>query len=243
MNKLQHIAEFKTLLRNYQTSAETKNALKRTNFVALAAISSAGRNTMIRELLKGDNYHFVVSDTTRKPRVNDGVIEQDGREYWFKTEEQFLDGLKKGEYVEAAIIHNQQVSGVSVRELIIASDKDQIAISDIDVQGVDRLYSYAKSCIPVFVLPPSYQEWRQRLEKRGKMTNKELANRLSSAKMELEHALSKDYYHFLVNNSLSEAIKGLDKIAHGKLDPKHEEHGRQVARQILHDLNTGTLGH
>lgn len=238
MNKLDHIAEFKEILAGYDASEETKNVVQRVQFVALAAISSSGRNTMIRELIKTGKYHFIVSDTTRKPRVNDGVLEQDGREYWFKTEEQFLDGLKRGEYVEAAIIHNQQVSGVSVRELKDAEQRGQIAISDIDVQGVDRFVSFTNTCVPVFVLPPSYKEWRKRLEKRGHMTEEELKNRLESAAMELEAALSKDYYHFLVNNDLQDAIKGLNKIAHGKIDQKHEKHGREVAAEILAELRS-----
>ncbi len=243
MNKLDHIADFKNLLSDYQASDRSIKILNETKFVLLAAISSAGRNTMIRQLAQSNKYHFIVSDTTRKPRVNDGILEQDGREYWFKTEEQFLEGLRQGKYLEAAIIHNQQVSGVSIDELTRAKKEGKIAISDIDVQGVDALYAQSNSCIPVFVLPPSYAEWRQRLKNRGHMTDNELQNRLESAKKELRFALDKQYYHFLVNNSLDESTKGLDKIANGQIDSSHEQHGREVAQQILEELRTSTQAH
>lgn len=240
MNKLTNMAEFKSVLADYHVSDKAKAISKRTKFVLLTSVSSAGRNTIIRELTKTHRYHFVVSDTTRKPRVNDGVLEQDGREYWFKTEAEFLDGLRQGSYVEAAIIHNQQVSGVSVRELEKASNENKIAVSDIDVQGVDGLYRAVEGVVPVFVLPPNYKEWRKRLSNRGHMTKQELSNRLNSAKQELQEALEKDYYHFLVNDDLSEAVKGLEKIVAGDIDQKHEKHGKKIAQEILDDLKAGT---
>lgn len=243
MNRLERIDEFREVLDNYEISESAKTALKDNPFVLLTSVSSAGRNTMIRELIKGDKYHFVVSDTTRKPRVNDGVLEKDGKEYYFKTEDQVLKGLKKGQYLEAAIIHNQQVSGVSVRELTKAKSENKIAISDIDVQGVDRIQACSDSVIPIFVIPPSYVEWRERLRKRGEMSDRELKNRLDSAEQELKFALSKDYFHFLINNSLEVAIKGLDKIAHGTIDSEHEAEGRRAAEQILQELQSGTLDH
>lgn len=240
MNKLEHIAEFQQVLANYQPSESAKKVISDTRFVVLTSVSSAGRNTMIRELMKQHKYHFVVSDTTRKPRVNDGILEQNGREYWFKSETDFLNGLKKGEYLEAAIIHNQQVSGVSIDELRKAQQEDSVAISDIDVQGVDRLYSFSKSVIPIFVIPPNYIEWRERMRKRGHMTEEELSNRLNSAKAELAEAVSKDYYHFIINDDLQQAIKGLDKIANGQIDPEHEKQGKQAAAAILADLEAAT---
>jgi len=83
--------------------------LQQTKFVPLVAITSSGRNTLIRELLKTGEYHFIVSDTTRKPRTNDGVMEQSGVEYWFRDEDEVLQDVKDGKFLEAAVIHSQQV--------------------------------------------------------------------------------------------------------------------------------------
>src|SRR5579885_607634 len=113
MNRLEHLQEFKTVLANYRISPASQRILQQTNLVLLAAPTSAGRNTIIRELLKTGDYHYIVSDTTRQPRINDGIPEQNGVEYWFRSEADILKDLAAGQYVEAAIIHNQQVSGIS----------------------------------------------------------------------------------------------------------------------------------
>src|SRR5664279_1435267 len=110
MNQLKRIDEFRTILDGYQLSPTAAQTLAQTKLVLLVAPTASGRNTIIHELLKTDQYHFVVSDTTRQPRINNGELEQNGREYWFRSEEEVLDELKRGEFLEAAIIHNQQVS-------------------------------------------------------------------------------------------------------------------------------------
>lgn len=236
MNTLKHTEQFKKILENYQMSDKSVKILNNTEFVMLSAISSSGRNTIIRELLKTDDFYFIVSDTTRSKRANDGVMEQDGVEYWFRNEEEFLVDLENGKYVEAAIIHNQQVSGVSIRELDKARRNKKIAISDIEVQGVHNIMKYSKLAVPIFVLPPSYEEWMERWMKRGKITDKEYDNRINSAKQELTRALNEDYYHFLINDDLVEAVKGVTQIAKGIVSAKHDNHGREIAQSILAKL-------
>lgn len=236
MNTLKHAEQFKTILKQYQMSDQSVDILNSTEFVMLSAISSSGRNTIIRELLRTDDFYFIVSDTTRSKRVNDGVMEQNGVEYWFRTEEDFLADLKNGKFVEAAIIHNQQVSGVSIRELDIARQNNKIAISDIDVQGVHNIMEHSKLAVPVFVLPPSYEEWIDRWMKRGKITDAEYDNRMNSAIQELTKALEEDYYHFLINDDLAEAVKGVTQIAKGIVSAKHDLAGRKIAEDILRRL-------
>lgn len=234
---LNHAEQFKNILKNYQMSEKSVEILNSTEFVMLSAISSSGRNTIIRELLKTDDFYFIVSDTTRAKRVNDGVMEQDGVEYWFRTEEEFLTDLENGKFVEAAIIHNQQVSGVSIRELDFARKNKKIAISDIEVQGVHNIMQHSKLAVPIFVLPPSYEEWMERWMKRGKITDAEYDNRIASAKQELTRALEEGYYHFLINDDLQEAVKGVTQIAKGMVSAKHDNRGREIAQSILAKLN------
>lgn len=237
MNTLKNADKFKEILKNYQMSAESIQILESTDFVMLSAISSSGRNTIIRELLKTDDFYFIVSDTTRKKRLNDGVMERNGVEYWFRSEDEMLDDLEQGKYIEAAVIHNQQVSGVSIRELSIANRNNKIAISDIDVQGVHTIMQHSSRAIPIFVLPPDYDEWMRRWQTRGTMTAQERANRTESARQELSKALSEDYYHFLINDDLSEAAKGIGQIAKGKVSAKHDVRGRKVAEDILRRIS------
>ena len=89
----------------------------------MISVTAGGRNTIIDQLLKSGDFHYIISDTTRHKRANNGVMEQDGREYWFRSEDEILADLKAGNFLEAAIIHNQHVSGISIRELKKASKR------------------------------------------------------------------------------------------------------------------------
>lgn len=237
MFELKHLDEFRQSLADYQMSDEAKRLVESVPYVGLTAITSSGRNTIIRELQKTGKFYFIVSDTTRPPRANNGVMEQNGVEYWFRTEEEVLADIQDGRYIEAAIIHNQQVSGQSIRELEIARDKKLIAINEFEVQGVDNILAVSQNLIPIFVLPPSYEEWIRRWTKRGEISDQERQRRIASARMELTMALKKGYYHFLVNDDLDKAVSGIQKIIAGQIDPKHEETGKQVAREILQKIS------
>ncbi len=234
MNKLAHIAEFRKLLVDYHLSKPALQALSQVKLVLLVAPTSSGRNTIIRELLKTGNYHFVVSDTTRKPRDNEGVPEQNGREYWFRTEKEMLEDIKQGKFLEAAVIHNQQVSGVSVRELEKSLDENRTAISDTEVAGADNAIKYKPDTICVFVLPPSFEEWQKRIKHRGAMTPVEFKRRMQSAIKEFEFALKRDYYHFVINDKVIDASRQINEIV--ELGIRHEDQekaGRQLAEQLL----------
>src|ERR1700759_5108412 len=115
--QLKHYQEFKAVLDSYQISDRARQAVQELKLALLLAPTSSGRNTIIRYQVGTGRYYYIISDTTRPPRVNDGVQEKNGREYWFRSEEEILADLKAGEYLEAEIIHNQQVSGISIREL------------------------------------------------------------------------------------------------------------------------------
>src|SRR5690606_21781404 len=112
-----------------------RQILAETQLMILVGPTSTGRNTLINELLKTGHYYFLVSDTTRPPRQNNGVWEQNGREYYFRTEDDMLKDIQAGLFVEAEIIHNQQVSGTSIREIKKARDQGKIALADVEILG------------------------------------------------------------------------------------------------------------
>lgn len=237
MITLKYLNEFKKALANYQASEEARRLLKADPLVVLAGISGGGRNTMIQQLVKSAGYYYAISDTTRPPRRNNGVLEKDGSPYWFKTEQEVLQGVERGRYVAPAIIHNQQVSGIGLQEIKTAKDRGLIAISEIETLGVDQtLKLIPGSLVPIFVLPPSYPEWMRRWTGRGHMADQEKQNRLASSRKELSMALNKDYYHFVINDDLNKAVSGVKKIVAGKIDPKHELAGRQLAEEILANI-------
>jgi guanylate kinase len=228
---LKHIEEFREALKEYRISDAGLKALEGLKFVAILGPTSTGRNTVIRELLKKGNYHFVISDTTRPPRTNDGKLEQNGVEYFFKTEEEMLDGLKKGEYLEAELIHNQQVSGISLQELQKAKDDNKVAITDMDLGGVNNLMNIKTDAIAIMLLPPSFEEWMRRMSSRGRMGEQELRRRLDTAGKILEDAKNKAFYKLVIADNVEHAAATVDSIVQG--DGNRQE---GQAREILHDL-------
>ena len=96
---LQHYTEFKEVLETYHVSDSAKSTLEDLKLVLLLGPTSSGRNTIMKHQLKTGNYTYIISDTTRPPRVNDGVLETNGTEYWFRTEEEVLADLKAGQFL------------------------------------------------------------------------------------------------------------------------------------------------
>lgn len=240
MNKLARIDEFREILDRYHLSKTTLQTLSQTKLVLLVAPTSSGRNTIIRELLKTGDYHFIVSDTTRQPRVNDGQTEQNGHEYWFRTENEILADLRQGKYLEAAIIHDQQVSGISIRELEKARDESKIAITDAEIEGADNATRLKPDTITIFVLPPSFEEWQRRIKHRGVMTTEEFKRRMQSACRELDTALERDYYQFVINDSIENSVSQINHIS--KLETRDEAmqiQARGLAERLL--LSTQAL--
>lgn len=239
MNELLHIAEFRGALSNYHLSQAALQTLSQTKLVLLVAPTSSGRNTIIRELLKTGDYYFIVSDTTRKPRSNDGVLEETGREYWFRSEAEVLEDIKAGKFLEAAIIHNQQVSGISIRELQKAAAANKIAITDAEIVGVENAVKLKHDTIPIFVLPPSFEEWQRRLKHRGAMEPAEYQRRMASACAEFEHALQRNYYRFVINDTIehaAEQITAITKLDHN--DMELQAQARSLAERLLVETRT-----
>lgn len=230
--------EFKRVLKDYKPSLEILDILQSTQFVLLSAPTAAGRNTIIKNLIMTGKYYYVVSDTTRRPRINNGIPERSGEEYWFKSEEEFLQGLKNGAYIEAAIIHNQQVSGISLNEIRTASNSGRIAITDIDIHGCDSVKSYSDTTVPVFILPPDFNEWMKRLDGRGAMDPIEKRRRLMSAAAEIQLALERSYFKFIINWDLRLTVEELhDHIISGTFGAAEQTAAHSHAQRLLADLD------
>jgi guanylate kinase len=93
---------------------------------------------------------------------------------------------------------------------------------------------------PIFVLPPDFETWQERLRARyaGREPDQaDLATRMDTAMKELNEALSKDYFEFVINDQLERAVTAVDDIAHGRLSVKRNENARQLAEELLEKLN------
>lgn len=230
---LVHKEEFKKILADYRPSEDNLHVLKQLTYAVLVAPTAGGRNTIINELLKTGNYYYIVSDTTRPPKFRDGRLEVDGVNYFFRGEEEVLADLKAGTFLEASLIHDQQVSGQSMRELKKALDHDKVAIAEIEIVGAHNIMRFKPDTVCIFVLPPNFEEWQRRIKGREVMSEVELRRRLSSALKEFDMAMKNDYYHFIINNTVEQAAQDINNIVHyGDKDEERQIHGRQLAEQL-----------
>jgi guanylate kinase len=237
MNELRRIAEFHEALSSYTLSAESKEILASTPLVLLTGVSGGGRNTIINEVLKTGRYHFIISDTTRAPRVNNGVLERDGVEYWFRNEDDMLADIRQGKFLEAEVIHGRQVSGISMRELEKAHSEHRIAINDVDIGGIKNVMALKPDTIAVLVLPPSFDEWQRRIMGRGDMSDVEFLGRLQTAVRIFEIAKSDASLKIIINREYHAAAQELMQLV--------EENGEETvdqseASKLLDDLLTQT---
>lgn len=237
MATLKNLPSFQSILADYKMSAEAKRTLQDLSLVLLVAPTSSGRNTIINQLIKTGDYYFVVSDTTRKPRTNNNVTEQDGVTYWFRSEEAVLGDLEKGLFLEAAIIHDQQVSGISIRELQKAKSSGKVAITDIEIAGVDSVVKAKDDTTIIFIVPPNFELWHERLEERGKMNEDELRRRMRSACSEFRHALANESeYFFVVNDKLDDTVEHIHQIVFSQQkNPVYQNTAKQIIEHLLVD--------
>jgi guanylate kinase len=236
VNELKHIDDFRGVLKDYRPSNAAREALKQITLVLMVGPTASGRNTIINELVDSEQYRFIVSDTTRKPRVNNGVPEQNGREYWFRSEDEFLEDLKAGAFLEAAIIHEQQVSGISVRELRAVADEGKIAINEIEEVGAANIFAAKPDAIFFFIVPPSFDEWMVRMKGRGELPADETRRRLTSVLKEISTALENDYFYFVVNDTYKHAAKHIDEVVRsGVRDEAAEKQARESAKELLEE--------
>ena len=160
----------------------------------LSSPSGAGKTTISRKLLEADSHlRMSVSATTRPMRPG----EIDGRDYHFTTREQFDRMVENGDFLEWAEVFGNRY-GTPKAEIEQGLEAGRDFLFDIDWQGTQQLrQSMPDHVVPVFLLPPSLAELRERLTGRGTDSADTIAGRMARAKDEISHW---DGYDFVVVN-------------------------------------------
>lgn len=168
--------------------------------------SGVGKTSIIEGVMsKVRNVVFSVSCTTRPKRPN----EVEGRDYFFVDEGTFLDMVKKDEFLEWAVVHGHYYG--TPRKFVEDKIKSNVnVILDIDVQGAMTVMKKVKDAVFVFIAPPSFDELKKRLLKRGTEKEEDMVKRLEDAKKELEHIPK--FQYLIVNVDLQESIDQLTSI-------------------------------
>ena len=229
--------ELKVKVDNYQPSEQNLDTIRKLPLIFMVGITSAGKNTVLARLLQHDPDHFeqVISHTTRAPRMNSGVQEINGREYYFVDCDQMSKMIADNGFVEVKNIHNIQISGTSFEELRRISTDGKIGVGDIDVNGIDEYLELGLNVKPIFILPPSYNVWMGRLRLRygGKVHMHDLYMRMQSALQEIEHAMLSSDYYIVVNDDLDKTADLVIKIACSETVDPHEHHAVEVAEELM----------
>jgi guanylate kinase len=225
---------FKKALAHYKVSDHARQILDGMQLVAMSGLAGGGRNTIINRLVEQYDYFFIVSDTTRPPKVRSGVLEQEGAHYYFREEKDMLRDVQKGEFLEAEVIHNQQVSGTSIRELLRAKKSGRIAIHDYEYGGIQNLVLAKPDACIIGLLPPSYTEWIRRFRDREVITEQEFINRMQTAEKVLENILEKPYFKVVINDDLDTCVEAIRAIVErNEYSNADAAIGKRIATEIL----------
>jgi len=172
----------------------------------VSAPSGAGKSTLCSALRRQvPDLLYSVSYTTRAPRPG----EQEGKDYVFIGLEEFKRGIELGKWAEWALVHgNYYGTSADVIDQALASGKDLLL--DIDVQGAAQIRQRFAQAVTIFILPPSMEVLRQRLESRGTDSRETIEKRLGNASAEIAQQTA--YRYVVANDSLPEALARLVAI-------------------------------
>lgn len=176
--------------------------MKKGKIIILSAPSGTGKSTIISRLLKHSELHlgFSVSATSRPPRGQ----EQHGRDYYFLSNEEFRDKIRKGEFVEWEEVYNGTCYGTLSSEIERLVSSGMNVIMDIDVKGALNVKKrYGSNAMSIFILPPSLEELERRLRARSTDTEESISKRLSKAKYEM--CFAQEFDARIINDNLDRA--------------------------------------
>jgi len=178
-------------------------AERRGHIFVVSAPSGTGKTSLCKEILKVlPNITFSISYTTRPPRPG----EVDGIHYFFISHSEFEEMVANRKLVEWTKIHGY-LYGTSVEWVDLHRSQGKDILFDIDVKGATELKNKYPDAVSIFILPPSMEELRRRLSKRGTEDSRSMEHRLKDAEQEIAHA--KDYDYIIINDHFSEAVEKL----------------------------------
>lgn len=175
--------------------------------VVVSGPSGVGKSTICREVVKRlDDVHLSVSATTRPP----GPGEQNGRDYWFVSREEFRRRIEKGLLLEYAEVFGN-LYGTPKDKVDEALAAGQTVILEIDVQGGKQVKTACPDAVMVFILPPDEKALAQRIGRRGRDSADVVETRLDGAGTEIAAAWQ-HYDNMVINEDLEHAVDEVIQI-------------------------------
>ena len=173
------------------------------NLFIVAAPSGAGKSSLVAALLAEDRLvRLSVSHTTRSPRPG----EVHGKDYFFADRDTFLRMATHGEFLESAEVYGNYY-GTSQRWIDDTISGGHDVVLEIDWQGAQQLRKMFSKVVSIFILPPTLDALRARLEGRKQDTPETIRRRLAAAQEDISHVVEFDYV--IINNNFTDAVKDL----------------------------------
>lgn len=180
---------------------------KQGHLIVISGPSGAGKGTICDNLLKRNkNLVASISMTTREKRD----YEKEGREYYFTTKEDFEKKIKENYFLEYAIVHNNQYYGTPKQEVEKLLQSGKNVLMEIDIQGALQIKEKLKDGLYIFILPPTMEELKKRLEHRNTESKEKQIERFKKAYQEINEV--NNYNYVVVNDKLEEAITKIEAI-------------------------------
>ena len=180
------------------------------NLFCVAAPSGTGKSSLVKALLELDSRLAVsVSHTTRKPRGQ----EVDGREYHFVDAATFRQMIDHGDFFEHAEVHGN-LYGTSRKAIEARLHRGEDVVLEIDWQGALQIKKIFPHAVLIFILPPSWEELRQRLLRRGEDGDAVIETRMANARLEVAQARHFDFV--IINELFDRALFDLKAIVHAQ---------------------------
>jgi guanylate kinase len=176
------------------------------NLFVVVAPSGAGKTSLVNELLQREpNIRLSISYTTRAPREG----ELHARDYHFVTREAFEKMIAADDFLEHANVFGNYY-GTSRRWIEQQLSGDHDVLLEIDWQGAQQVRRLFPHMVGIFIMPPSIEELRRRLQRRGKDAPRTIETRLSGAREDISHVLEFEY--IIVNESFDSAATDLHAV-------------------------------
>ena len=196
----------------------------------ISAPSGAGKTTLIESLLEHSskrNLRLGISCTTRSKRKN----ETNGESYFFKTKEEFQEMSEKEELLESAEVFGN-FYGTPRKWVEEQLNKDIDIILELDWQGEKQIKENYPDAVSIFILPPSLEDLRERLNKRNQDSEDDIKKRLAQAKIEIINGCSFD--KIIINDDFEAAVKDLIFII--DLDKEIPKERQELVNKSLNQL-------
>ena len=190
------------------------SADKRLPVTLLTGFLGSGKTTLCKEIQKKENrIKFSVSHTSRQIRPN----EKNGIDYFFVTKEEFLNGIKNEDFVEWEKIHGDYYYGTSKAQIEKLINKEIPVLLELDVKGALSIQKlYPNQTISIFVEPPSLNELKLRLKKRGFDSKERIEKRLQRIESELSY--KSNFNYSIVNDKLEDATNKILDIIQNEIE-------------------------